>query len=265
MTDSAIRTFPVRSAGVRHRVRRIDPPGASAERDRPTLVFLHEGLGNIEHWRGFPEALCRRSGLPGVVYDRRGYGGSDPLEGPWPVDYLMEESTVHLPAVLDGCGAGEAVPVGHSDGGTIALIAAATLGPRIRGAVTEAAHIFVEPVTLAGIRRAVDAFETGALKEKLRKYHGNRTESVFRRWSDTWLSPGFRDWNIESLLPRITCPVLAVQGTSDEYGSAAQVEGIGAGVSGPVKTAMIPDRGHSPHVEAAEIVLDLIDGFLRGL
>jgi pimeloyl-ACP methyl ester carboxylesterase len=230
-----------------------------------TLVFLHEGLGNIPMWRDFPETVCRETGLPGIVYERRGYGESDGFESPWPEDYLITEATVHLPAVLDACAIEKAVLVGHSDGGSIALIAAATHPERIAGVITEAAHIFVEAITLTGIRAALHAIETTDLKAKLARHHGKHTDRIIRRWADTWLDPDFRGWNIESFLPGITAPLLALQGMDDEYGTAAQVEGIARGVSGPVKTRLIPECGHIPHVQARKSVIDFIKEFIEDL
>lgn len=251
--------FFVPAADARLRCLRI--PGET----EPPLVFLHEGLGNIALWRDFPERLCRETGRSGLIYERRGYGGSDPPPSTWPLDYLDAESRVYLPAVLDGCGIDRAVLIGHSDGGTVALIAAADRPDRVAGVVTEAAHIFVEPITLAGIRRAVDAYDAGRLREKLSRHHGDRADGIFRRWSNTWLSPEFRDWNIVGRLSRITRPVLIIQGENDEYGSPDQVTGIRDGASGPTETALIPDCGHIPHLQAPEATLNRMADFIRRL
>ena len=252
--------FFVQAADARLRCLRI--PGGSSE---PPLVFLHEGLGNIALWRDFPERLRRKTGRDGLVYERRGYGRSDPPPSTWPLDYLDAESRVYLPAVLDAGGIDRAVLIGHSDGGTIALIAAADRPDRVAGVVTEAAHIFVEPITLAGIRRATAAYTDGRLREKLRRHHGERTDGIFWRWANTWLSPEFRDWSIVGRLSRITCPLLIIQGEADEYGSTAQVTGIRDGVSGPAETALIPGRGHIPHLQAPEATLSRMADFIRRL
>jgi pimeloyl-ACP methyl ester carboxylesterase len=259
------RMFYEQAAGNRLRIKRIEPLDTPDAGDRPTLVFLHEGLGCIELWRDFPEVLCASTSLRGLVYERKGYGGSDRLSGPWPEDYLIQESSKDLPELLTACGIDDAILIGHSDGGTIALIMAALNGDRVRGIITEAAHIFVEEITLAGIRKAVEAYDAGHLKEKLARYHGDNTEAIFRRWADRWLSPEFITWDIKRYLSDITCPVLVLQGEEDEYGTAAQVLGIASRVSGPVEAKLIPDCGHIPHFQARETVLEEMIRFIKSL
>ena len=131
------------------------------------------------------------------------------------------------------------------------------------GVITEGAHIFVEDITLQGIRDAMMAYHTTNLKERLEKYHGDKTEAVFRAWADTWLKPEYRSWNIEHLLPRITCPVLVIQGEGDEYGSIAQVDGIITKVAGKVRKLVIRDIGHTPHREASDVVMHEATVFIR--
>ncbi len=258
------RIFHVKAAGCRFRVKSISPSMAPAK-EKSTLVFLHEGLGCIELWRDFPQAVCESTGCDGLVYDRKGYGGSDTYGGPWPTDYLTIESQTYLPALLETCNIKDAVLIGHSDGGTIALLAASFCGERIHGLVAEAAHIFVEDITLEGIRRAFQAFETTNLKDKLARYHGNNTQTIFQRWADRWLSREFYDWNIEKYLPKITCPLLVLQGEDDEYGTAAQVQRIVSGVSGPVEARLIPRCGHVPHFQAQEAVLSEMTNFIKSV
>jgi pimeloyl-ACP methyl ester carboxylesterase len=244
-------------------VRRIKP--RQADRRAAPLVFLHEGLGCIELWRDFPERLCEAVGRVGVIYDRRGYGKSSHLDGKWPPDYQETEAMVYLPEVLDHCGISSAVLIGHSDGGSIALIAGATLPGRISGIITEAAHIFIEEITLAGIREAVAAFRETDLPVKLARYHGDHTGAVFFRWADTWLDPAFRGWNIEHFLHGIVCPLLVIQGAEDEYATEAQVTGIASQVSGPVETFMVPGCRHIPHLQAREVVLNHMARFIAAL
>ena len=255
----------VLAAGCQLRVKFIEPEPRLLFTDRPTLVFLHEGLGCIEMWRDFPETLCMAVGCFGLVYDRKGYGQSEKFDGPWPVDYLRTESLLYLPALLNKCSVGNAVLIGHSDGGTIALLAAAADGNLIRGIITEAAHIFVEKITIEGIHKAVEAFETADLKEKLTRYHKENTKTIFSRWADRWLSSEFRNWNIREDLPKITCPALLLQGEDDEYGTHAQIDGIAAQVSGPVRTKLIPDCGHIPHFQAKDAVLAEMMSFIEEL
>ena len=262
---SSSRIFHVQAADCRFRVKGILPSSPIPVDGTPTLIFLHEGLGCIELWRDFPETLCTAAGCPGIIYDRKGYGGSDDYGGPWPLNYLEIESQIYLPELMKVCNLNDAVLIGHSDGGTIALLTAAALGEQVRAVITEAAHIFVELVTLAGIRKAIEAFETTDLKQRLARYHGDNTETIFRRWADRWLSSSFYDWNIEHELPQITCPPLVLQGADDEYGTAAQVEGIARLVSGPVTVKLLPDCGHVPHFQARDRVLKEMAKFIKAL
>lgn len=241
---------------------RVRPDGASANR-WPTLVFLHEALGCIDMWKDVPARLSRVTGLPALVYDRHGHGRSGALTGPRRADYLDREALEVLPQVLSACDVGEPLLIGHSDGGTIALLYAAEHSAR--AVVSEAGHVFVEPETRAGIRDAVAAWRTTDLAARLARYHGDKTEVLFFAWADTWLADDFASWDISDRLPAVTCPVLAVQGEADEYGTARQLAAIADGVSGEVRTVMLPDCGHVPHIQAAEGVVGEIAGFIAGL
>ncbi|RZB36417.1 MAG: hypothetical protein SRB2_02242 [Desulfobacteraceae bacterium Eth-SRB2] len=256
-------TFHVRVAGCRLRVKSIEFRSDLIATDRPTLVFLHEGLGCIELWRDFPKTLCEATGCSGLVYDRKGYGGSEKFEDPWPTDYLQKESLTYLPQLLKECNIDHTILIGHSDGGSIALITAAIHGNLVCAIITEAAHIFVEEQTITGIRKAVEAFETTPLKEKLTRYHKENTETIFYRWADRWLSPEFLKWNIERYLPKIICPTLVLQGCDDEYGTPAQIQGIVGHVSGPVYSKLIPDCRHIPHYQAKNAVLSEMTQFIK--
>lgn len=255
----------------RHRLRvrtiRVAPPEAD---QRPTLVFLHDSLGCISVWRDFPQQLCAAVGYHGLVYDRHGYGASSPFPvTPRQPDYLeveahiLEQLCAHL---LDTGANTQTVLFGHSDGGTIALMAAALYPERMHAVVTEGAHVFVEDITLAGIREARELLRTTDLRDRLWRHHGERTDGVTSAWIDVWLSPPFRNWNIEPLLPRIVCPTLVLQGVDDEFGSVAQVEAIVAGISGgagaAVHSRLIPGARHTPHREALHSVLSLVHAFL---
>lgn len=233
------------------------------ERRPPCLVFLHEGLGSIAQWQDFPQELAEAAALPALVYERYGHGRSDPLGEPRQPAYLHEEALIALPEVLRACAAGDPLLVGHSDGGSIALIYASRAGADrpARAVVTMAAHVFVEPESLAGIRRTVAAYETGGLRRRLEHYHGDRTDRLFRGWADIWLSEAFRDFRIE--LSGVECPVLALQGEDDEYGTPEQLRRIAAGVRGPVETELIPRCGHAPYRQARETVLRRVVEFIR--
>lgn len=251
----------------RHRlpVEIVDPSPGSARKPGAVMLFLHEGLGSIAQWRDFPLELCRTTGLPAVVYERWGYGGADPLDGPRTVRYLHDEALRSLPEVLRQLRIDRSILIGHSDGGSIALIFASAWPERVLGIITEAAHVFVEEVTLAGIQEAVRTYASSDLPERLSRYHGGNTDRAFRGWSDIWLSPAFREWNIEDCLAGVRCPVLAIQGRDDEYGTPAQVAAIVRGVSGPAEPLLVPGCGHVPHHQARCPVLDAMTRFVRSL
>jgi len=232
---------------------------------RPWLVFLHEGLGSVGQWRDFPAVICEETGLPGLVYDRWGYGNSEACEEKGNAEYLHHEALKSLPQVLKHFGIEQAIFIGHSDGGSIALIFGAASPERTMGIITEAAHVFVEEVTLAGIRVAITAYEHTDLPARLARYHGNRTDQVFRRWSGTWLAPAFRAWNIEELLPRIRCPVLAIQGEDDPYGTPEQVESIVRRISGRAEGFIVPRCGHIPHHLARGEVAEAMKRFIHDI
>ncbi len=255
--DFPVEDFFVKAAGNRLKARRL-----GRTEKGPVLVFLHEGLGSIAQWRDFPESLCRHTGMPGLVYDRLGYGGSDALKGKRPVEYLHQEALSSLPEVLQRCHVGKAFFIGHSDGGSIALLFAAVHPAGTAGVITEAAHVFVEDVTVDGIRVAVSSYEKGELREKLARYHALNTEGAFRGWADTWLSPEFRNLNIEEYLPSIRAPLLAIQGRNDPYGTPAQVERIVTRVKGPARGLIVPGCGHIPHAQARHRVLSEMAEFV---
>ena len=257
------RIFLVKAGRHNLRVMTVLPSGGQATGEA-VLVFLHEGLGSIGQWRDFPRRLAEATGLGAIIYDRQGFGGSDPLDR-GNQQYLQREDLTGLAAVLDTCGVRAPVLIGHSDGGTIALLYASQFPERPRGVVTLAAHVFVEEDTLAGIRNAVQAFETGELRQKLSRYHAENTDSMFNGFKDDWLLPRYREWNIESCLQNICCPLLVMQGEDDEYGTIAQVEAITVGVSGPVERVLIPGCGHNPHLQAGERVLSEMKRFIDGL
>jgi pimeloyl-ACP methyl ester carboxylesterase len=246
------RRFNIHDGRCRLPVEIIEPSVRPADAPGTTLIFLHEGLGCISQWRDFPLAVSLATRLPAVIYERRGYGNADPMDVPRSARYLHEEALQIDDAIL----------IGHSDGGSIALIFAAVWPEKVRGIITEAAHVFVEEVTLAGIREAVRIYTSTDLPDRLSRHHGSNTETAFRGWSDTWLSPAFRDWNIEEYLPGVRCPVLAIQGREDEYGTSAQIEAIVSGVSGPAEPLIVADCGHVPHLQARERVLAEMTRFI---
>ena len=257
--------FTIPCDGLRLRAKSITPPGTALTGPGPSLVFLHEGLGSIGQWRGFPLALAQATGLPALVYDRAGYGKSDDPRDPPDPSYLEREAWERLPRVLSACGIEAPILVGHSDGASIALLYASSGPGALLGVVAEAAHVFVEDLTIQGIWRTLHAFETTSLRERLKAHHGDRVDQVFRRWSDLWLSPAFRPWTMIHHLPGIRCPVLAIQGADDEYGTPDQIAAITQGVSGPVQGMVLGGCAHVPHLQAKERVLAEITRFVEGI
>lgn len=228
----------------------------------PALVFLHHGLGSVSLWRDFPRQLCEATGLPALLYDRLNHGRSLPSTEEPGVDRHHKEATILL-HLLEQEQLRDFVLIGHSDGGTIALLYAAlpnAIPPM--GIISEAAHIFVEGITRAGIRDTVDAFRP-TLRQRMIRHHGGKTDALFWNWAGSWLSPAFDSWNIRSELPKVLCPVWALQGADDEYGSIAQLDGIASGVSGPVRTQLIPACAHEPHQQASAVTLELMQHAIR--
>ncbi|RHX80930.1 alpha/beta fold hydrolase [Leptospira yasudae] len=224
-------------------------------KDRPYLIFLHDSLGCIPLWKDFPKRLAEANGCNWIVYDRIGYGKSGRFPSVKRDRSYLEKEADTLFQIMRALNLKKSILFGHSDGGSIALIAAAKFPEAVIGVITEGAHVFVEEITLIGIREAVVAYQTTKLKQVLEKYHSDKTEEVFKAWADTWLSEEFRNWNIERFLPNIQCPVLVIQGEKDEYGSEDQVNSIVNQVSGPSVKRMIQGVKHTPHKEVPNEIL----------
>ena len=232
--------------------------------DAPTIVYLHDSLGSIALWRHFPESLCRGTACHGLIYDRQGHGKSCGFSEARTPEYLHKEAAI-LEQLLAQEGIENAILFGHSDGGSIALIAAALYPQRIRGVISEGAHVFVEEITLEGIRAAKEQLATTNLRERVARYHGDKTDAVFSAWIDTWLSSEYRYFNMEALLPQIKCPVLAIQGIDDEFGSPLQVDAIASQAGGRALGKIIDNARHTPHKEAATVTLELVGDFVRSI
>ena len=209
------------------------------------VVFLHEGLGSIAMWKDFPEYFCAGHGLRGLVFSRYGYGRSTPKppDEHWTPAFMHAQAHEVLPLLFAQLRIERPWLFGHSDGASIALLHAARFD--VTGLVVVAPHLFVEDVSIASIEKAREAYETTDLRERLARYHAD-PDSAFRGWNDIWLSPAFRGWNIEAELDVIACPVLAVQGEDDEYGTLEQVRGIQARLP-KTRLLTMPKCGHSPH------------------
>ena len=227
----------------------------------PPLVFLHEGLGSLAMWRDFPQRLCARHGLRGLVFSRYGYGRSTPKPANerWPVGFMHEQASEVLPALFEALGIERPWLFGHSDGASIALLYAARFP--VAGVVAVAPHIFVEDISIASIEAARRAYETTDLRARLARYHAD-VDSAFRGWNDVWLDPAFRAWNIEAELETITCPVLAVQGVDDEYGTLEQIRGIARRVP-QTRLVELANCAHSPHRDQPERLIAEAGAFIK--
>lgn len=242
------------------RGRRIEVRTIAGDPARPALLFLHEGLGSVSMWKGFPARVAEATGCPTVVYSRYGYGGSDLLEAPFGVDYMHREAGEALPELLARLGIERPILIGHSDGASIALLYTGA-HDGVRGLVLLAPHVFVEDISVRSIEEAKVAFETTEMPQKLARHHAD-ARRTFYGWNDIWLHADFRRWNIEACLPEIRCPVLAIQGLDDQYGTVAQLDAIAARVAGPFERVMLEACGHSPHRDQPEATLEAIERFV---
>lgn len=255
-------TFSVKTRvnGVDLELLKVDGPAHG-----PTLVFLHEGLGSVALWRDWPARLCQRLGRPGLVYSRQGYGQSDPHidvrgSGRLRPDYMHHEALQVLPGLLAQTGIERPVLVGHSDGGTIALLHAAH--QPVTACIVMAPHVMVEDISVQSINAAREAFENGKLRTRLAPFHAD-VDGAFWQWNDVWLSPAFRSYDIRTEIAAIRAPLLAIQGEGDPYGTMAQIEEIARSVP-HTRLLKLPDCGHSPHKDQPEAVAQAIEAFLAG-
>ncbi len=240
----------------------VEAAGHQIEYERipgyPTIVFLHEGLGSIAMWKDFPRRLAEATHCGALIYSRYGYGRSEPLSAIRTPDFMHREAESTLPDLLRKLEIDRPILFGHSDGGSIALIHAAT--HPVRGAIVLAPHLFVEEVSLAGIREIQANYDSGDLRKKLARYHDD-PDSAFRGWSEIWLNPDFRSWNIENLLPKITTPVLAIQGIDDQYGSMEHLDRIARDVPG-ARLLKLSNCRHSPHLDQPDAVIEASARFI---
>jgi pimeloyl-ACP methyl ester carboxylesterase len=257
-------------ATIAWRGRRVRIEHAWLNRDRagaPLLLFLHEGLGSLAMWKDFPQRLCDALGWRGLVYSRPGYGRSTPraADEHWDLDFMHRQAHEVLPALLAALGIDPARErlwlLGHSDGASIALLYAARFAQAPAGAIVLAPHILVEPVTVASIAQAAQAYRDTDLRARLARYHAD-PDSAFWGWNRIWLHPPFLQWSIEDEITAIRCPLLAVQGLDDEYGSLEQVRGIARRVP-QTQLLELPDCGHSPHRDQSEALIAAVVSFVR--
>lgn len=248
--------------GVALEVQRIEAASGAA---RAPIVYLHEGLGSVAMWRDWPAQVCAATGRAGLVYSRRGYGNSDPIaevrsRGRLAADYMHREAWEVLPNLLLALAIERPVLLGHSDGGSIALLHASRYP--VHACIVMAPHVIVEEVSLRSIEAARDSYEA-SIRERLSRYHAD-VDVAFWQWNDIWLSAEFRDFDIRTDCRQIGAPVLAIQGCDDAYGTLRQIEEI-APTRGPVKLEKLADCGHSPHRDQPERARRLVTDFLAPL
>lgn len=236
------------------------PPRAAGS----PIILFHDSLGSVALWRGFPAVLAARTQRAVIAYDRLGFGHSDPRTAMLGLDFVADEATTFFPALREHLGIGRCVLFGHSVGGGMAVYCAARCAAECDALITESAQAFVEARTLHGIREAKALFADPAQVERLGRYHGAKARWVLDAWIDTWLSPDFADWSLDAVLPQVECPVLAIHGDDDEYGSPRHPERIARLAGGPVRVAVMADTRHVPHREREQVVVDLIAEFLAG-
>ncbi|MCK5163858.1 MAG: alpha/beta hydrolase [Desulfobacula sp.] len=235
-------------------------------KNRPVLIFLHEGLGCTRMWKDFPRMLSKNTGCPALVFSRLGYGNSDPCPLPWKINFMHKEALKLLPKIISQAQIKEYILIGHSDGGSIGIIySGSRYAPELnglKGLITLAAHVFCEQITVDCIRQAKINYEQHNLRQQLEKYHGENTKNAFRGWNDVWLNPNFINWNIEKYLSNIKVPMLAIQGKNDQYGTIKQIESIKTRVK-HVKTCLIEECRHSPHLDQPEQALNIMTQFIH--
>lgn len=219
----------------------------------PTLVFLHEGLGSASLWKDFPRKLAAAAGCDAMVYSRFGYGASAPIVGPREPHFMHEEALSVLPRLLDTLGIHNPILFGHSDGASIALIHAASAGRAVRGLILLAPHVMVEELCVHSIAAAKHAYATTDVREKLGRYHAD-PDAAFFGWCDIWLDHRFRDWSIEDQLEKVACPILAIQGFDDEYGTMEQIDRIARALP-ETRLLKLRSCGHSPHRDQPDEVI----------
>ena len=224
------------------------------------IVLLHDGLGSLTRWRDFPDELAHVTKRRVLAYSRFGYGWSDPVNAPRDPRYMHDEAA-RVPEILAAAGIERAVLFGHSDGGSIAIMAAADHPDTVAALILQAPHVFVEDLSVASVEATTASFHTTDLRERLGRYHRD-VDETFAGWSDVWRSQAFRDWNLVSYVPHTRCPMLLIQGEDDEYGTLAQLDAITSQARGPVQQLVLPACGHSPHKDQPERVLEAVAAFL---
>ncbi len=223
-------------------------------------LFIHEALGSIGQWKSFPKELCDSLGIQGIVYERQGHGNSSPLTEKRNEHYLHHYALEELPAFVNSVipSTKKILLIGHSDGGTISLLFDHVYPERVAGMITMAAHVINEPETVAGIKPAIVAYQRGKL-DGLKKYHGEKTDALFKAWADIWLADEFQNWNITSEIGSQT-PALFIQGKDDHYGTEKQLKLIESNYKNG-SSVLLNNCGHHPHLEQKDRIISAISSF----
>ncbi|NUU38467.1 alpha/beta fold hydrolase [Pseudomonas sp. C2B4] len=239
------------------------PEDRSGHPEKPPIILFHDSLGCVALWRDFPQQLCRATGLEVIAYDRLGFGLSDAYPGPLPLNFIRDEAECFFAYLKDALRIDRFIAFGHSVGGAMAAACASLYAQSCTALVTVSAQAFVEDLTLQGIREAEVQFEQPGQMSRLEKYHGDKAAWVFTAWTGTWLSPAFKDWSLESTVDAIHCPLLAIHGQYDEYGSVMHPKRIARLSTSTGSYVIVDDCHHVPHREAPETVLKAVSEFLR--
>lgn len=225
------------------------------------IVLLHDSLGCVELWRDFPALLAAATGRDVIAYDRLGFGRSDRRQGKLPPDFIADEARTYFPVVCERHGVDRFIAFGHSVGGGMAVHCAAQYPERCEGLITESAQAFVGEETRAGLLEAKRLFEDERALSRLEKYHGEKAKWVLDAWLGTWLAPSFAAWSLNDVLPAVTCPVLAIHGALDEYGSSRHPETIAEHAGGPARVRILAGTYHVPHKERPDEIAGLVAAF----
>jgi pimeloyl-ACP methyl ester carboxylesterase len=246
---------------------RIWEPQADAgqSRSKAPFVLLHDSLGCVELWRDFPAQLCAASGRRVIAYDRLGFGRSDPRSDVLTREFIADEALRFFPVLRQQLGFQACIALGHSVGGGMAVHCAAAFPDACLAVITEAAQAFLEDRTVEGIQIAKAQFADPQQIARLQKYHGTKAEWVLHAWTESWLAPAFASWSLDQILPKVHCPVLAIHGDQDEYGSTRHPERIGRLCAGPSQVHILADTHHVPHKERPEAVIQLVTDFSASL